>query len=151
MGAPLSPLAIVASTLESESSADMVLTALDKYGWICVPKIPNNEMLDAAYWCAYEENAAGVWEEMIAVIASSYPVNNVNSGGSKGYGLAQGGHLMDRVALENDLVILSALREVLEMVVPRERLVGRGLIEQLTARLQVTAEALAVCSPDRPE
>ncbi len=55
---------------------------------------------------------------------------------------------MDRVALENDWVMLNALRELLEMVVPRERLAGRGLIEQLTSRMQATAEALAVCSPE---
>ena len=57
---------------------------------------------------------------------------------------------MDRVLLENDWVMMSALREVLKIVVPREWQ-ARGLIEQLTARMQATTEALAVCSPERAE
>ena len=55
---------------------------------------------------------------------------------------------MDRVALENDWVILAALRGLLAggtlIAAPR-------LIEQLTGRMQATAEALAVCSPEGGE
>ena len=32
---------------------------------ILVPRHPTKEMIEAAYWSAYNEDAAGVWQDMI--------------------------------------------------------------------------------------
>jgi hypothetical protein len=37
----------------------------DKDGMVLVPRRPTKKMLDAAYWSANDENAAGVWKSMI--------------------------------------------------------------------------------------
>ena len=38
---------------------------------VMVPRFPTKEMLDAAYWDANDEDAAGVWKSMIAAWLSS--------------------------------------------------------------------------------
>lgn len=58
------PLRILAAIL-GEASARTALSVLDAAGYVCVPRVPTEEMLKAAYWSAHEENAAGVWEDMI--------------------------------------------------------------------------------------
>jgi hypothetical protein len=46
-GPPNTPLSVVAQTLKSGRQADAVLQALRDAGWICVPKIPTEAMLEA--------------------------------------------------------------------------------------------------------
>ena len=38
---------------------------------VLVPRKPTKEMIEAAYWDANDENAAGVWESMIEAWLSS--------------------------------------------------------------------------------
>jgi hypothetical protein len=58
-------LSTLAKALGSEIKAQAALDALRSVDWACVPRIPTQAMLEAAYWAAHEENAAGVWAEMI--------------------------------------------------------------------------------------
>ena len=44
--------------------------------YVVVPRVPTREMVDAAYWSAFGEDAKGVWEAMIIAYESS----NGNSG-----------------------------------------------------------------------
>jgi hypothetical protein len=66
------PLSIIARTLNSGTQADAVLQALRQAGWICVPKTPSPAMLDAGLDYAHDEDAAGVWEEMVAKAESDF-------------------------------------------------------------------------------
>jgi hypothetical protein len=84
VSAPLTPLAIITAVLGSGARADAVMTALSEAGWVCVPRVPTVAMLNAAWADAHAENAEGVWEEMLAVAASIYPVNSGNSSGLSG-------------------------------------------------------------------
>ena len=52
------PLRIIAAVLGSEESA-----ALEAAGYVCAPRAPTQRMIEAAYWSASAENAAGVWED----------------------------------------------------------------------------------------
>ena len=61
------PSAVVASILNSEHEARRVFDALKSAGFVCVPRDPTQRMIEAAYWAAYEGDAAEVWEEMIGV------------------------------------------------------------------------------------
>jgi hypothetical protein len=81
MSAPSeTPLSIIARVLNSGRQADAVLVALQKAGWICVPKVPTASMLDAGWADAHEEDAAGVWREMIQSVESGdYAISKGNS------------------------------------------------------------------------
>lgn len=58
---------LIAAIIKNESNAaNEVLAAIDRAGYVIVPKQPTKEMLDAAYYDALAEDAAGVWREMIA-------------------------------------------------------------------------------------
>jgi hypothetical protein len=48
-----------------EIAGEETVEALYARGFVCVPRMPTQEMLDEAYWSALAENAAGVWDEMI--------------------------------------------------------------------------------------
>ena len=55
-------------TDEKETRDRVDLDALERKlqsGWVLVPKVPTKEMIDAAWADAHEEDAAGVWREMI--------------------------------------------------------------------------------------
>ena len=45
--------------------ASDALAALSDAGWVCVPRTPTKAMLDEAWASALEENAGGVWRDMI--------------------------------------------------------------------------------------
>jgi hypothetical protein len=81
MSAPSeTPLSIIARVLNSGRQADSVLAALRDAGWICVPKTPTASMLEAGWADAHAENAAGVWEEMIATVeVECYATSKGNS------------------------------------------------------------------------
>jgi len=65
------PLAIISRVVGSRTEAQSVLDALAADGWVVVPRIPTEHMLDAAWASALAENAKGVWEEMIAASSPS--------------------------------------------------------------------------------
>ena len=50
--------------------ADRIAMAIEELGFVCVPKKPTKDMLDAAYWEALAENAEGVWDAMVATADS---------------------------------------------------------------------------------
>lgn len=45
--------------------SEAILDAIARAGYVCVPRKPTPEMLDAAWGSAIEEHAAGVWRDMI--------------------------------------------------------------------------------------
>lgn len=61
---------MITDVVGSADDAKRVLTALEAAGWVCVPREPTQQMLDAAYWSALAENAAGVWEDMLETCQS---------------------------------------------------------------------------------
>lgn len=83
MSALPSPLRIITSVLRDRSRAEAVLAALKNAGLVCVPERPTKAMIDGAWAPELAENAAGVWEEMVAAALGDYD-NNGNSGGSNG-------------------------------------------------------------------
>ena len=54
----------------AEDQARRVLMALREAGFVCAPIEPDERMLDAAWSSALAEDAAGVWDSMIAVMES---------------------------------------------------------------------------------
>lgn len=47
------------------SDGERVLSAIKEAGFVCVPRTPTLEMTDAAWAAALNENAMGVWRDMI--------------------------------------------------------------------------------------
>jgi len=47
--------------------AEEILDAIRKAGYVCVPREPTKDMLDAAWADALAEDAIGVWSTMIGV------------------------------------------------------------------------------------
>jgi len=62
------PLHIIRETLGSEAQAKSVLEALAAAGWVVVPRVPTEDMLEAAFWSAHAEDAEGVWSQMIGAL-----------------------------------------------------------------------------------
>ena len=56
----------ILTALLGAGQAQAALAALSNAGWVWVPRRPTERMIEAAYWSALAENAAGVWEEMVA-------------------------------------------------------------------------------------
>jgi hypothetical protein len=52
----------------------------DEVDMVCVPRHPTNEMLDAAYYAATDEDATGVWERMIEVWLQKSKSGNSEAG-----------------------------------------------------------------------
>jgi hypothetical protein len=73
------PLEILAAILGAEQ-AGVALEALDSAGWVVVPRIPTQAMLDAAWASALAENAGGTWEDMI----DAAQLSSGNSGSASG-------------------------------------------------------------------
>jgi hypothetical protein len=48
----------------------------DEIEMVLVPRLPTEEMIEAAYWCAYNEDAKGVWEKMISAWLQSSSSGN---------------------------------------------------------------------------
>lgn len=48
-------------------AGDEVVAALYAQGFVCVPRVPSEEMLSGAHYNALEEDAPAVWETMIGV------------------------------------------------------------------------------------
>jgi hypothetical protein len=59
------PLSILTDLLKDERQAGAILQALKEAGWVCAPLVPSERMLEAGWADAHEEDAAGVWREMI--------------------------------------------------------------------------------------
>lgn len=59
------PLRLIATALGSEDQAIHLLAALDAAGYVCVPRDPTKDMMDAAWAYALDEDAEGVWKSMI--------------------------------------------------------------------------------------
>ena len=49
----------------SMQDAARIVTAIETLGYVCVPRVPTEEMLHAAWSDALAEDARGVWETMI--------------------------------------------------------------------------------------
>ena len=73
------PLDILEAALGAEQ-AHTALAALDSAGWVVVPKVPTQAMLDAAWASALAENAGGTWEDMI----EAAQLSSGNSGSASG-------------------------------------------------------------------
>ena len=58
---------IIETIVACGGSRDLAEAAAAVYdtGYVCVPKVPTKDMLDAAYYEALGEDAAGVWREML--------------------------------------------------------------------------------------
>ena len=54
----------------AKDQARRVLAALRAAGFVCAPVEPDERMLEAAWTSALAEDAAGVWDSMIAVMES---------------------------------------------------------------------------------
>jgi hypothetical protein len=67
------PLAIISIVLGSEDQATRVLAALHAVGYVCVPREPTDEMLEAGWAPAHVEDAKETWEQMIAAFLSTKP------------------------------------------------------------------------------
>jgi hypothetical protein len=65
------PLDIVTAVLGSEMRAREVFGALASAGWVCVPREPTAEMLDAAFDYIHAEDGTGTWRAMVAQFQSS--------------------------------------------------------------------------------
>lgn len=55
---------------------DRIVSAIEAMGYVCVPRIPSKEMMDAAYWAAVGEDAEGVWEEMLKASTGALEAGN---------------------------------------------------------------------------
>jgi hypothetical protein len=62
------PLSIISDLFKSDTKAAEILHALMEAGWVCAPIILTQKMIDAAWADAHEEDAAGVWREMISSV-----------------------------------------------------------------------------------
>jgi hypothetical protein len=51
------PLCLIATVLEAEADARRVFEALDAAGYVCVPRHPTPEMIDAGWAPAHMEDA----------------------------------------------------------------------------------------------
>jgi len=58
------PLDILAAALGSEQAC-AALEALNSADWVVVPRVPTQAMLDAGWYSAHDEDAAGTWRYMI--------------------------------------------------------------------------------------
>jgi hypothetical protein len=58
------PHVILAEVLGTEQAV-AVLQALDRAGWVVVPRVPTKAMLDAGWYSAHDEDPAGTWRYMI--------------------------------------------------------------------------------------
>jgi hypothetical protein len=63
------PLDLLTRLLGAEQ-ARAVLETLNSAGLVVVPRTPTQAMLDAGWYSAHDEDAAGVWEEMIDAATS---------------------------------------------------------------------------------
>ncbi len=59
------PLSILIDAFGSENAAKLAVEALERAGWVLVPREPTAEMLDAAWAYALDEDAVGVWKSML--------------------------------------------------------------------------------------
>ena len=53
--------------LEKLAGDKRIALAVYEAGYVCVPREPTKEMLDAAYWAALAEDPTDVWSTMISV------------------------------------------------------------------------------------
>lgn len=49
----------------NRSDAERIASTIDRTGYVCVPRDPTQEMIEAAWASALAENAAGVWSRMV--------------------------------------------------------------------------------------
>lgn len=56
----------------AEDQARRVFAALRKAGFVCAPVEPDERMVDAAWASALAEDAAGVWDSMIAIVERDF-------------------------------------------------------------------------------
>ncbi len=59
------PLELLSEAL-GRDGAERTLQLLRANNYAVVPCTPTPGMLEAAYWAAHEENALGVWQEMVS-------------------------------------------------------------------------------------
>ncbi len=53
--------------IEQVTGDTRIAQAIYEAGYVCVPVVPTEDMLDGAYYEALSESARGVWETMIGV------------------------------------------------------------------------------------
>lgn len=63
------PLDILMELFGAER-ARIALGALSDAGWVVVPRVPTQAMLDAGWYSANVEDAAGTWRDMIDAATS---------------------------------------------------------------------------------
>ena len=56
-------------SISSEQAARLVV-ALQGYGYVCVPRIPTEYMLEEGWAPAHEEDARDTWDHMIRAVES---------------------------------------------------------------------------------
>lgn len=69
---------IIIKALGVEEGA-RVADAIAAQGYVCVPRVPTDKMLDEAWAWAHDEDALGVWNAMIGAYISNG--NSVNGSG----------------------------------------------------------------------
>jgi hypothetical protein len=68
------------SILIAKAVADEILSALKEGGYAVVPKAPTKQMLDEGWYEANEENALGVWRDMIEAWESTLKHGELGQG-----------------------------------------------------------------------
>jgi len=58
-------ISIVADAIGSIEAAKLLLARLESAGIVCVPIVPTDAMIDAAYYSALAGSEREVWDEMI--------------------------------------------------------------------------------------
>jgi hypothetical protein len=59
------------SILMAQAIGDDILRTIREAGYVVVPKVPSKKMLDEGWYEAHDENAAGVWRDMIEAYEST--------------------------------------------------------------------------------